>query len=74
MAPGRSGFLVPERSAEALAERLAFMAGHAQMWPEWGRAGREYVEKRYDLRDLNSQLERLYRQVIEAYGAGERRR
>lgn len=70
----RSGFLVPERSVEALAERLAFMIERPRMWPEWGRAGRKYIEEYYDSQKLSLQLERLYRQAISTYRAAERNR
>ena len=36
----RSGFLVPERDADALAERLEFLIAHPQKWEGIGKAGR----------------------------------
>ena len=41
MLPGRSGFLVPERDVDGLAEKLAYMIEHDGKWAEWGRAGRQ---------------------------------
>jgi colanic acid/amylovoran biosynthesis glycosyltransferase len=66
--PGQSGFLVPERDDDALAERLNFLVEHPQMWPMMGRAGRRFVEARYDIRNLNSLLERIYLGMINAAG------
>ena len=40
---GVSGFLVPERDAGALAERLRFLVTHPERWPEMGLAGRRRV-------------------------------
>src|ERR1051326_5794836 len=57
--PGKSGFLVPERDVEALAERLLFLAKHPETWPEMGRQGREFVEEQFDIRKLNQHLVQL---------------
>lgn len=57
---GVSGFLVPERDVEALAEKLAYLIEHSEDWPKLGRAGRAYVEAHYDMNKLNDQLVELY--------------
>lgn len=57
---GVSGFLVPERDVEALAEKLAYLIEHSEDWPKLGRAGRAYVEAHYDTNKLNDQLVELY--------------
>lgn len=54
---GESGFLVPERDAAALAERLVYLLEHPSDWPRMGRAGRRHIEAQYDIRTLASQLE-----------------
>jgi len=72
MLPGRSGFLVPERDFESMAERLTYMLEHPQMWAGWGCAGRAHVEAHYDIRKLSLRLEQLYKQAIHSYRAGER--
>ena len=59
--PGKSGFPVSERDPDALAEQLADLIEHSERWPEIGRAGRDFVEARYDIRDLTGQLVELYR-------------
>jgi colanic acid/amylovoran/stewartan biosynthesis glycosyltransferase WcaL/AmsK/CpsK len=57
---GKSGFVVPERDPDALAERLAYLADHPESWPAMGAAGREFVERNYDARTLNLRLVNLY--------------
>ncbi|MBD2740771.1 glycosyltransferase [Coleofasciculus sp. FACHB-1120] len=57
---GISGFLVPERDADTLAEKLGYLIEHSEIWPEMGRAGRAYVEKHYDLNKLNDLLVETY--------------
>jgi colanic acid/amylovoran biosynthesis glycosyltransferase len=62
---GQSGFLVPERDVDALAEKLTYLIEHPEIWPEMGRSGRDYVERHYDINKLNDQLVRLYQQLLE---------
>ena len=57
---GRSGFLVPERDVDALAEKLEYLIAHPERWSEMGRAGRDYVEECYDINKLNDRLVEIY--------------
>jgi len=61
--PGKSGFLVPEADAQALAERLNFLVDHPEIWPEMGRQGRAFVEQHFDIRMLNRRLVEIYEQL-----------
>ncbi|WP_066426655.1 glycosyltransferase [Anabaena sp. 4-3] len=61
---GISGFLVPERDADAIAEKLTYLIEHPENWFAMGYAGRNYVEKNYDLNKLNDELVQIYYQVI----------
>lgn len=60
---GRCGFLVAERDATALAEKLAYLIAHPEQRIEMGRAGRRRIEELCDLQRLNDRLVELYRQV-----------
>ncbi len=62
---GKSGFLVPERDVDALAERLEYLVKHPEIWPEMGRYGRKFVEENYDINKLNDQLVNIYQKVAE---------
>lgn len=62
---GESGFLVPERDVDALAEKLEFLIRHHELWPEMGRAGRDFVERHHDIDRLNDQLVELYRRLLD---------
>ena len=64
---GISGFLVPERDADALAEKLGYLIEHPEVWPQMGKAGRAYVEAHYDTNKLNDQLVEIYRQLLINY-------
>lgn len=63
---GISGFLVPERDADALAERLEFLINHTDRWPAIGQAGRAYVETHYNMNTLNDELVTLYQRLLNA--------
>jgi colanic acid/amylovoran biosynthesis glycosyltransferase len=57
---GVSGFLVPERDAEAIAQKLLHLIHHPEIWGEMGVAGRKRVEEKYDKEKLNDDLVNLY--------------
>ncbi len=61
---GISGFLVPERDASAIAEKLNYLIEHPEIWSQMGKAGRAYVEAHYDINKLNDKLVQIYRQVL----------
>ncbi|MCA1790887.1 MAG: glycosyltransferase, partial [Thioalkalivibrio sp.] len=61
---GVSGFLVPERDAEALAARLAVLVDHPERWDDLGRAGRRRIEADYDIGVLNERLVEIYREIL----------
>jgi colanic acid/amylovoran biosynthesis glycosyltransferase len=62
---GEFGFLVPERDVNALAEKLEYFIEHPEIWPEMGRAGRDYVARYYDINKLNDQLVNLYQRLLD---------
>ena len=63
---GVSAFLVEDRSAEALAERLAHIATHHEDWERWQRLGREWVERHFDMHRIGQRLWDIYLELIEA--------
>ncbi len=63
---GISGFLVPEREVDGLAQKLAYLIDHPEVGLKMGRAGRAYVEKHYNINELNDRLVDIYQKLIEA--------
>ena len=61
---GESGFLVPERNVDALAEKLRYLVENPSVWSDMGRAGRAHVEKDYDINKLNDRLIEIYQQLL----------
>ena len=60
---GQSGFLVPERDAEALAAKLAELIRRPELRLEMGKKGRAFVESEFDLGKRNDALVELYRRI-----------
>jgi colanic acid/amylovoran biosynthesis glycosyltransferase len=61
---GKSGFLVPQRDVDALAEKLCYLIEHPEIWAQMGRAGCAHVKANYDINKLNDQLVELYEQIL----------
>ena len=59
-----SGFLVPERDIDALAERLEYLITNPQTWSQIGKSGRQHVEQHYNIKVLNQRLAQIYRNLI----------
>lgn len=60
---GICGHLVPERDADALADRILDLARHPERWGAMGTAGRAIVESEFDTRKLGDELFKLYRSL-----------
>jgi len=61
---GVSGYLVPQRDIEAMADRLRQLIDHPQAWVAMGLAARARVMAEFDTDKLNDELERLYGALI----------
>ncbi len=62
---GKSGFLVPERDVDALAEKLNYLVENPEVWSEMGSAGRKFVEQNYDINKLNDKLAKIYQDLLD---------
>jgi colanic acid/amylovoran biosynthesis glycosyltransferase len=60
---GINGYLVPERDAAALAERLTHLARHPELWATLGQQGRLRVEAAFDSPRLDNRLCTIYDKV-----------
>ena len=60
---GQSGFLVPEKDIEALSDAIRKLILHPSSWAQIGKAGRNFVERKYQMTVLIPQLLHLYGQV-----------
>lgn len=60
---GQSGFTVPEKNVDALAEKLEYLIDHPQVWPEMGRSARNCVERDFNITTLNRTLEQIFQNM-----------
>jgi glycosyltransferase involved in cell wall biosynthesis len=65
---GVDGFLVEPADLEALADRLARLAGDLELRAQMGAAGRERVLPRYSVERLIDDVDDLYRRLLERKG------
>ncbi len=61
---GVSGFLVPERDADAIAQKLLYFIEHPEIWKKFGEAGCAQVRKKYDMNGLNDDLVEIYQKLV----------
>ncbi|MCT7985022.1 glycosyltransferase [Laspinema sp. A4] len=61
---GISGYLVPERDTQGLAEKIKFLIEHPELWFQLGQAGRREVENNYNINPLNDRLLDIYHQAF----------
>jgi hypothetical protein len=64
---GESGFLVPERDVDLLAERITFLCDHPEIWPQMSHAARRKVETEFDIGRLSMDLVTLYAATIKQH-------
>jgi colanic acid/amylovoran biosynthesis glycosyltransferase len=56
----KSGFLVPERDSEALAEKIIILLQNKRLRKKMGESGRKFVEEKYDMAVIVKRLNELY--------------
>lgn len=61
---GESGYLVPQRDSEALANRLNHLLEHPKQRENMGRKGRKFVKEHYNQGALTQKLETLYASLL----------
>ena len=61
---GRTGFLIPSRDPDALADRLARLHRHPQLAQTMGEAGRRRACEQHTWQRQAAQLLALYRDVL----------
>jgi colanic acid/amylovoran biosynthesis glycosyltransferase len=66
----QTGFLVPEKDVEAMANRLATLLTSPDLRIRLGRAARLKMEREYDKKSRVPELERLYDRARAIYGNG----
>ena len=62
---GVNGFVVPDRDAKALAQKLMLLAGNRSLCITMGKESRNYLLKRFTTEHMVSSVEQIYRNVLE---------
>ncbi|MCK5564813.1 MAG: glycosyltransferase [Planctomycetes bacterium] len=62
---GQSGFLVPEKNIDQLAEKLDSLISSALQWAELGSAGKDIVHKDFNNEQLSEKLVRILNSLYE---------
>jgi glycosyltransferase involved in cell wall biosynthesis len=66
IADGQTGFLVPEKDPEALAQRMADLLDNPALRLGMGARARAFVEERFDIRRQTEKLEAFYDGLLRA--------
>ncbi len=61
---GRTGFLVPPRSPEALADRLEFLLSQPELMVQMGKAARQRVEREFTWATVAQRTAALYQSLL----------
>lgn len=61
---GASGFLVPEKNYNMMAEKMDLLTSNKALSKEMGRRGRDYVCEVFDIRKQTAKLENIYTSLI----------
>ncbi len=62
---GVNGFVVPDRDAKALAQKLMMLAANRSMCSDMGKESRKYLLERFTTEHMVSAVEKVYRSVLE---------
>jgi glycosyltransferase involved in cell wall biosynthesis len=60
----QTGYLVPARQPEALAERVGRILSNPDLGKEFGRKGCQFVEKNFSIQRMIREMEELYTEVL----------
>ncbi len=66
---GETGFLVPPKQPEKLAEKINFLLDQPDLAKKMGIAGRKRMEKYFDIEQVADKIEKLYLNLISQFSA-----
>jgi len=61
---GVTGFLVAEKDVDGLADRIAYLIEHSELWAPMGKAGSSYVKKEHNKKIANKRLITIFKQLL----------
>jgi colanic acid/amylovoran biosynthesis glycosyltransferase len=60
----KTGFLVAEKDVQGLVEKIAYLIANPKIARRLGAEGRNFMEKKFDIRKLNRQLGAIYETLL----------
>lgn len=61
---GKSAFLIDDRNATAIADKIRWIIDNPQQWHEWQHNARNYVETHFDIDAIGDRLMQIYTDTI----------
>ncbi len=61
---GVSGFLVPQKNSNALAQKINYIIENSKMWPLIARAARQKIEDEFETKQSIDQLESIFYELL----------
>jgi colanic acid/amylovoran/stewartan biosynthesis glycosyltransferase WcaL/AmsK/CpsK len=61
---GATGFLVPERDKNSLADRISYLISHPDVCLQMGIAARAHIERYFNIHRLNNRLAEIYEELL----------
>lgn len=61
---GVTGFLVPEKDVELLADKILYVINRPESWSKIGISARKFVEQNHNIQNLNKELLNIYQQLL----------
>ena len=64
---GVSGFLVPEKNSDLLAQKIKYVIEHPELWKAIGIAARKKIEDEFETKKSIEELERIFYTLLESH-------
>lgn len=61
---GRTGFVVKEKDIEGFADKIEFLIKNEELRVAMGTAGREFAVNNFDLKVIQSELDKIYTEIL----------
>ncbi len=64
---GKSAFLVEDRNALEISEKIKFVIDNPELWHQWQIEGRKHVETHFDINLIGKKISAIYQEAIELH-------
>jgi len=61
---GETGFLIPYRNVQQLAEKVMYLMNNPEVARIMGRKGRERIEEEFSIKKIKTEMSNLYREIL----------